>query len=366
MTTWPIPLTFFTGSETKIKDAYFSKKNLVLPRGSAPWIKVNADETGVYRVKYDVHLLRALRKPIEEKLLTAEDRLGIVRDLFALSEAGEMPVVDVLEFLTSYEGETSYIVWSEILTGLSRIKNLFARESWIEGFSAYARTLLAPIVRHVGFEKKKDEVHSDTLLRSLVLGAGSFYSIPSVISHAKKMWKAGTIHPDIRGFVYATHARHGSKKEFGLLLKRYRSEVLHEEKNRIAGALTHFRDRDLLQETLTFALSPDVRLQDTPSIVYGVFANTHGRDIAWAFTKKNWKGILERYGGGGHSLSRFIKPLAFFSDEKIARDAEIFFKKHAHPGGERTLSQSLEAIRANEVWKKKEKESMRKFCRRYL
>lgn len=364
-TIWPIPLSMFSGSEKAYMKILMDKTSVSVDAVNHPWIKINMDETGVYRTKYSNELLQKLRDPIEKGVITPEDRLGIVRDLFALLEAGEINTETVLDFLSSYKHEKTYIVWSEILAGLSRLRNLYSSEIWIKGYDTYVRDLLGPVIEYIGFEKKQNEAHSDTLLRSIVLSAASVYGVKKVVDHAKRMFKIGGIHPDVRGFVYGTYARHGGEQAYKKFVSMYKKETLHEEKNRIAGALTHFRDTTLLSKTLEFALSKDVRVQDAPSIIAGVWMNSHGRDMAWKFVKKNWKELMKRYGMGGHTLSRVVKPAGLFSTEKYAKDIEKFFKSHAHPGAERTVTQAVEGVYANSLWREKEKKAMQKFCSKY-
>ena len=50
-------------------------------RASCAWIKLNVDQTGFYRVKYDEHLAARLRYAIEKKYLSATDRFGNLTDL---------------------------------------------------------------------------------------------------------------------------------------------------------------------------------------------------------------------------------------------------------------------------------------------
>ena len=45
---------------------------------------------------------------------------------------------------------------------------------------------------------------------------------------------------------------------------------------------------------------------------------------------------------------------AGFSEEKDLRDVRTFFRKHPVPGTERTRNQTLEVIRANIAWKRRE------------
>ncbi|KAF9606900.1 hypothetical protein IFM89_029499 [Coptis chinensis] len=51
------------------------------------WFKINVDQTGFYRVKYDDELAGRLRYAIEANHLSAIDRFGILDDSYALSMA---------------------------------------------------------------------------------------------------------------------------------------------------------------------------------------------------------------------------------------------------------------------------------------
>jgi aminopeptidase N len=105
-------------------------------------------------------------------------------------------------------------------------------------------------------------------------------------------------------------------------------------------------------------MSKEVRIQDTAQIFASVWANPIGRKIAWEFTKKNWKVLLERYPSSGHILNRFIKPASVFVAEKDAKDVSAFFKTHSAPGAERAIEQTLEKIYANSAWLKRDSKSI--------
>ena len=59
-----------------------------------------------------------------------------------------------------------------------------------------------------------------------------------------------------------------------------------DEKARRLEALTYARDPALVKATLAYALSPEVRAQDTPSVILGV-AQRGGASLqaAWAFLR---------------------------------------------------------------------------------
>lgn len=76
---WIVPVTLCSGSYDVQKkfllEDMHSKVDLTGLSGS--WIKLNANQTGFYRVNYDQELASGLKLAIESKQLTASDRYGI-------------------------------------------------------------------------------------------------------------------------------------------------------------------------------------------------------------------------------------------------------------------------------------------------
>ncbi|HEV7423827.1 MAG TPA: M1 family metallopeptidase, partial [Candidatus Paceibacterota bacterium] len=277
------------------------------------WLKINFGETGFFRTAYSKELLEKLKMPIEKKILPSWDRLGIIRDLFALAEAGIVPTTDALEFLSVYKNEDNYAVWVEIATGLGRLEQILARENSKNNLNKFILDLFSPIMKTLSWEKKSSEPYTDALLRSLVISRLGRSGDKKIIAQVKKkfmvMQKQHT-HPDIRAVIYALVAFSGNMKEYKMLVKRYKEENLHEEKNRIGNALGYFKDKKILELVCTFAISKDVRIQDTVSILSSVGANPLGRDIWWSFITKNWKTMVSRYGEGGLTLGRAVTAIS--------------------------------------------------------
>jgi aminopeptidase N len=119
-----------------------------------------------------------------------------------------------------------------------------------------------------------------------------------------------------------------------------------------------------LKQTLLFALSPEVRLQDRNSVFASLLGNPVGRSLAWEFIQKNWKKLVAEYGEGGHLLARLVKPLGSFTDKKDGDSIKKFFKKNKAPAGERTVLQVLEHIYSNAAWKKRDWKGMEKFLKK--
>ncbi|MBI5139735.1 M1 family metallopeptidase [Candidatus Nomurabacteria bacterium] len=327
--------------------------------------KVNFGETGFFRTAYSKDMLEKLKIGVEKKLLSARDRLGIVRDLFALSEAGIVPTTDALEFLSNFKNEDNYTVWVEIASGLARIEQILAKTSMKTSFDTFAIKLFSPLVHKLGWEKRKDEAHADALLRPLAIARAGRAGDKKIIIKARNLFKAmqngAQVNPDIRGAVYSIVATVGGMKEFKTLIEMYKRETLHEEKNRIGSALGDFQNLKLLKLACIFAMSKNVRIQDTVSVLSSVATNPLGRDIWWSFVSKNWKTFVSRYGEGGLTLARAIKAISSSAEEKHFKSFRKFFKTNDAPGAKRAVEQVLERLEGNILWLKRDYKNLENF-----
>ena len=354
-TLWSVPVSATTGSKTA--SILLDKKSAKTGRPKAGWVKINAGETGFFRTQYQPQMLAKLYAPIQSKKLAPIDRLGIARDAFALAEAGDLHTVQALELAKAYINEDDYTVWVNLAGGLAEVRGLVYGQKYYPEFKELCRQTFQKIGFKMGWQAKKDESHTQALLRSLVLSQLAAGDDKNTIKKGLEIFKSSkkkNISADIRGVVYQIVAQTGGYKEHKMFTGRYKLETLSEEKNRIGRALGQFRDPEMLRKTLTFALSSEVRIQDTAGIFMSVWANPMGTKVAWEFTKKNWQVLLKRYPASGHMLNRFIKPAANFVTAKDAKDVEQFFKKHPAPGAERAVQQVLEKIYSNDLWLKRD------------
>lgn len=356
-TLWSIPIDSFL----------FSKKNLFLPKPKG-FIKFNRGETSFVRVQYPFSLLKLLEDPISRKLLSPEDRFGLIRDAFMLGQSGHSSTVDALELSTAYEREDNFIVWAEIISNLRTISNLIFKENFYAEYKSFCRKILKPIATKIGWNKEPQESHSRTLLRQVVISAYGAYGDGNTIQKAREIFKeiiAGIskIDPDLRGVVYNLVAENGEEKEYAELKELHDKTPFQEEKDRIFRALCLFQDINLLNKTLKFAFSEETRAQDRFKAVSFIWGNHIGQDLAWGFVMKNWESITKTF-AGGHLYARFIKPAVFFTDSKKAEEIEEFFKNNPSVGLERTIAQVTEQIRANALWLTRDKTKISAFLQK--
>lgn len=290
---------------------------------------------------------------IDNQTLPPLDRLGLLDDVFALVQAGHYSTVDVLSLLEAFANEDQYTVWNRVCSALGKLSQLMAyteHHELLKGtsslsrhekivsfvcFEAFGRRLLSGITRKLGWESQPDEEHLTKLLRSLLLGRMAMFDDPEVIAEAQRRFDLHVkgeqqIPADFRSTVYKAVLRSGSRDMFEALLKIYREASLHEEKDRVASALGTIKNEEILKEVLAFAMSSEVRSQDTVFVISSVASSKIGRELAWNYFKDNWDMFNERY-KGAFLLVRLVKSLTEnFASFETAEEIENFFKVPNH------------------------------------
>lgn len=362
---WQVPLQFelIKGELSDLELLTHGKKQISVSP-NAKYIKSNPQETGFFRTMYSPSLLAKLYEPVRSKELSVVDRLGIVRDLFAMSSAGLVPSSAFLEFLIAYEDEDSYVVWAEILSGMKDIYNLLDQEPQIQKkLAQYYRKILMPVVTKVGWDQDHHESQARGLLRSAVLNQYGFYGDKATIVKAQKLFatrNSKPINPDLRATVYALAAREGDITTQVTLKKMYSNEGLQEEQRRIGSALTSFSNSTLYLKGLDFALSKPVRSQDAALLIAVGLHNSKHKHIAWKWIQKNWPTIYSRY-DNNHLLVFIVKSLSVLSTKEHTTDLKNFFKMNPAPSAQRAIKQVLEQIELKILWKKRDTKDIEKF-----
>lgn len=363
-TLWQIPIEMEINK--KRSKILLDKKSIEIPKPDT-YIKLNIGESGFFRTTYDDSLLEKLTEVVHHKQISPRDRLGIIRDLFASAEAGIISTDKALEFLYAYRDEDNYTVWLEIAGGLARIEQLMAKSKSEENLDKFIVKLFSPLLKKLTWEKQIEETHTDTMLRSLAISRLGRSADKEVVKKAKylvnSIQKGEQIDPDIRGSLYAVVANNGGIIEYNKFIKQYKNETLHEEKNRIGYALGDFKDREILSLSANFALSKDVRTQDSTSILSSVGASPYGRDVWVTCIKTNWQLLLNRYGDGGHFLSRLVKATSASPEKKHLKFFQDFFKSNKAPGAERSLEQVKERIESNILWLSRDNKKISEFLK---
>ncbi len=363
-TRWKVPVRIARAGQREATNFLMEKAGASQSLGRSrrspdgDWIKVNAGQSGFYRVNYPPEEWGRLRRAVAAKELDTPDRIGLQNDAYALTRAGYLPATAFLEFTSAYRDEDDATAWRMIADSLQDFETLVADERYLDRLDAYGRDLFRPAGARSGWDPKPGEGHLDALKRTTVLGRLGHYSERPVLDEAAKRFARyrrdpDSLHPDLRGVVYALVAEEADEATYETLWELERTAALQEEKVRLLVALTRPRDEDLLQETLRRSLTDAVRSQDAVVVITNTAMSrpSLGRDLAWSFVKKNWDELYRRYAPSGFLIRRLVEIAQAFSTPEAAKDVESFFRAHEAPEVRRMVQQSVEKIRVNAAWR---------------
>ena len=361
---WCIPILTCTEAGTQEEMIFMREKTATVeiplssPNG---WVKLNAGQEVPMRVLNTSSMIERLSAGIKDKTLPVCDRAALVTDGYALVKSGQLKPEDLIKLLSSYTHEDAYIVWqglADVLIGLKTITQ--DDEAMNANFIKFARGLVIELKDSVGWEKQPDDGHLTVLLRSIMTGLLAKFcgDDDSVVNEAKTRFTKFQEDPsdmqnlpsDMRPSVFKIVLKNGGEKEWNEVKDYFYKASDQAEKKFVLGCLGASEDPKLKMQTLEWAVSGEVKLQD---FFYPLGSVGHsgrsGAEISWKFFQDNFDVIQGMIGKGSASLmdACIINCGGGFCSESKADEIEAFFKAHPLPSSARKIAQCLEGMRTN-------------------
>jgi aminopeptidase N len=270
--------------------------------------------------------------------------------LFSECVSGTKQLQEYLDFTTSYHDEDDYITLLNLAQNLYSIYKLTINERFTDEIRAYTAQFLGSIFDRLGWDSKKNERHTDSLLRSFVITALGKLGDEEILNEARKRFNKflknkNSLTADLQEPVFVLMAWQGDKKTYNKLLSLYRKSTLQEEKIRFLAAMCNFKQKNLLLKTLNLALTPEVRSQNIRVPIMGVSANLHGKTVLWPWLKSHWEKLVKKFGVGNPLANRIVASVGSVIDDRQEKEVRNFFKRNPLPGTERVIEQTLERVR---------------------
>ena len=346
---WQIPAclkTSGTAGAEKCELLMKKEQKLNVP-GCSPWILANAGAKGYYRSGYESDAVRSMAKDVETALTPAE-RIRLLSDIWASVRVSREPIGDYLAVAQGLQTDRSSAVLSEMISQLDYIGEHLVNDSDREAYDLWVRQLLTPAAKDVGWEPKPGESLDQNTLRARLMHAlGYTARDPEVEAVARKLTDQAMQDPTSvdRELLFAAApvaARDGDSALYDAILARVKSAKSPEEEFIYRRILTRFSDPKLLERTLAYAISPEVRSQDSLMVVSDVMRNPAGTKLAWDFVRAHWNEIANL--GGAFGGGMIVENTSSFCDASMRDEVKDFFATHHAPAADRALKQSLERI----------------------
>jgi aminopeptidase N len=214
-------------------------------------------------------------------------------------------------------------------------------------YEAWVRSLLTPVFKEVGWQPSPGEDEDRKALRSYVIYTlGYTGRDPEVLGKArelagKALQNPAAVDPSITDTVFTLAAARGDTELYDEIMAHLKSTTgAPQQYYRYLFSLAHFGDAALLQRTLQYALSQDVRSQDSLFLISSVMENPAGEKLAWDFVQSHWQQIKTIM--GGYNTGGLVRATGVFCNDGLREDVRAFFAQHPVPDAERSLRQAQE------------------------
>lgn len=325
--TWPIPMVIEVNGERR--GILMETAEEVVETKDLKSLRINPNRTGFYLVKYV-----GLDGQLWESRLSPFDKWGILFDSFLFLLSGRIAFKEYLEILNRFSRESDPLPSGEVSDQLGLLYTLVSSEV-IKIAKEFHHTQLDLL------DHKTDE--NSSILRGKVAYRLALVDEGYASKLGKDFKDYPKVPPDMKQAVAMAYAR--STNDFDSLAKIYRESNSDEDKLRFLNALTAFTDKALLQRTLAFALSGEVKRQDVIAVIHDAAEKPHAKDLLWTWLQLNLEKIRDLYQNTGVLSGMFGALIPILGIGRI-QEVENFFGKHKMPEAEMGIKAGLEKLRA--------------------
>jgi aminopeptidase N len=308
------------------------------------WIYPNADERGYFRFALPPAQMAALVGASHK--LPLPSRIGLIADVWALVQSGDMGSDTLLDLLEGMRSERHRLVVEELILALTRLGAL-VDDATRPAFRAFVTASLSPIARELGWDARKGEPDDRRLLRVQVLEAlEGLAEDPRVTAEAEKRAAAWLADPrsvgaDVAPIALRAAARRGGEKRFGELVDAAKKARSPEDRIAAVGALGAV-DKAILPRALDLMLTDPIKIQDGFHIFNTAMARAEARPVVLAWLRERFAELRRKV--PDFALNRLTIAVATICEAPVLEEAVAFFGPalRGTEGGERAMVQARE------------------------
>jgi aminopeptidase N/puromycin-sensitive aminopeptidase len=341
---WTIPVCFKT-SATPVCQLVSSDTAAVMPPSGAPFFYANAADKGYFRTAYTPAQLRAINTNVETAL-TVPERIGYLGDRWALTRAGQGSVGDFLDLALAVRQDPNAEVLDTALSTINQIANRIATDDERKQLDAVVRAEYEPVFQAIPANPANFEQQQ---VRTELFEALGTAGDPAVLEHARAITNdllAGkkVTEPDLVDVAVALAATAGEADFYDRILTVSQKTTDPGLQIESLQVLTRFRDPALVVRTLNYAVSGNVRNQDSWILIAIELSQRETRDIAWPWVQQNWEKVAAQLTTA--SGAQLVSATGSFCTVAAHDQVASFFATHKVEAADRSLAKALDSISA--------------------
>ncbi|KAI9068366.1 hypothetical protein FKP32DRAFT_1587764 [Trametes sanguinea] len=378
-TIWTVPLSILTVNEDGSFEIHsgelLAEREKFIPLDMSRPFKLNSGTTGFYVVQYSPERLITLGKQAvsSDSPFSLQDRIGLVRDAFALASSGHSSVGSALGLVNSMRATDEYLVWDAVAESLSRIASTWWEHPEVLGpLNAFRKSLFVPIAKRLGFEPSASDTTDDQQLRVKAIEqaaeAGDPWAVGEMtarFAHFLDTGDGSEIPSELAGMIYHIAVQEGGKREWDFL-KNVASNASSPSQSLAAmSAMGATRNRQLAEATFQYATT-EARDQNVVYFFRAMQRNLTTRRWLASKVLESFDMLEKRY-TGTFTFNRLIDAafggLASQDDyEKVA----AFFKDKDTAAYDMQLHQTLDTIKFNVKWIERSTEELKGWLEEHM
>jgi len=375
--TWYIPVIIGDGKtsitqtmEQKVSTLDFSTLDL------AGWAKLNYGQHVPIRVLYPPSMVGRLAANMQS--LSAQDRIGLLSDAYALCKAGMQEPEQLIQLISGYKGEKNDKVWAMLttcLSGLDGILRQVLEGPAIEAWARFSEELAVPAFLEVGWETRAEDDDNTKTLRTILASLMAKFCSPGAehMKVAKQKCEAflqatsegqdsSALSADVRTSVLVCAMKADpSTALFDKFVATHNKTDDGTVRQSIYAAVGNAPDKALRRRALDWALSDDVRSQDLIYLPMSVArSGKDGAEECFQWIQSEYDGIYAALGATSMMLFMHIVKISgvgFVTEEKAAEVQKFWEAKPVASKVGKALQQTVEQIKTQSQFAKRIKAS---------
>jgi aminopeptidase N/puromycin-sensitive aminopeptidase len=347
---WTLPVCVKSSGKPICSVLTPNEQSISLPAGAAlPTLFVNAGARGYYRTLYTSPQFADLVAKAETTL-TPSERITLLGDQWALVRSGQRPIGDFMNLLLALKGDPNAEVMESLVSKLRSIDARIASDDDRKLLASILRREFGPVYQSLG-EPTKNESYDRLQRRATLFGLLGDAHDPAIVTKAREIAAAAynasgkkqqVADPLLADVAVNVAANSGDAALYDKVFAASKDPSNPEDQSDALRALTQFSDPGLVKRTLDYAVSGQVRNQDSWILPTILLIDRDTRNQTWDYIRNNWQDVHAQF--TTNSGPRVVNATGSFCSIERRDEVSSFFAVHKVVASDRTLAKAIDAI----------------------
>ncbi|XP_058812563.1 aminopeptidase N-like [Topomyia yanbarensis] len=276
------------------------------------WIILNKQQTGFYRVNYDVQNWYLIIDTLYMNHTTVHrlNRAQLLDDAFQLARSNRLDMEVVLDMMVYLRNETEYHPWTAASPILSYFYNRLRGTGNYQNYQRFVASLIDGVYSNLTIDAvSTNESHLDRYLKQTISTWACTIGVVDCLNRTQILLQQtaeanGYMHPDIAAVTHCFGLRNATSVAFMHLYNRLKASTNQVQRNMLIDALGCSGDTEALNSFLMTSIGGDLQVNYTMSernrVLYSVAAGSRdGVDALIDFLVEVHDYVYDIFGQGG-------------------------------------------------------------------